>query len=172
MTSLGLGRLNGRESSIWSTVTVLSPSRAESQECMAAKLGSQAVAVRAGIEREQLETGVQACAAFRPTRRVTMRVKVKARRDGKSTKYCSQKLRWLSRNARFGASGTVIFGIFGIWGMGCDLCGASVGRGDGGVVWTGDCLNCDFWGIWWMGCDLRVDGVWGGEGAGVWTGIV
>ena len=54
---------------------------AESQECMAAKLGSQAVAVRAGIEREQLETGVQACAAFRPTRRVTISVKVKARRE-------------------------------------------------------------------------------------------
>ena len=48
---------------------------------MAAKFGSQAVAVRAGIEREQLEMGVQACAAFRPTRRVTMRVKVKARRE-------------------------------------------------------------------------------------------
>ena len=45
------------------------------------EVGSQAVAVRAGIEREQLETGVQACAAFRPTRRVTMRVKVKARRE-------------------------------------------------------------------------------------------
>ena len=81
MMSLALRRLKGRKSSIWSAVTVLSPSRAESQECMAAKLGSQAVAVRAGIEREQLETGVQACAAFRPTRRVTMRVKVKDRRE-------------------------------------------------------------------------------------------
>ena len=29
--------------------------------------------------------------------------------------------------------------------MGCDLCGAKVGRGDGVVVWTRDCLNCDFW---------------------------
>ena len=27
--------------------------------------------------------------------------------------------------------------------MGCDLCGASVGRGEGVVVWTG--LDCDFW---------------------------
>ena len=42
-----------------------------SQECMAAKFGSQAVAVRAGVEREQLEMGVQACAALRQTRRVT-----------------------------------------------------------------------------------------------------
>ena len=25
--------------------------------------------------------------------------------------------------------------------MGCDLCGASVGGGDGVVVWTRDCLN-------------------------------
>ena len=81
MMSLGSRRLNGRKSSIWSAVTVLSPSRAESQECMAAKLGSQAVAVRAGIEREQLETGVQSYAALRPTRRVTMRVKVKDRRE-------------------------------------------------------------------------------------------
>ena len=48
---------------------------------MAAKFGSQAVAVRAVIEREQLETGVQSYAALRPTRRVTMRVKVKARRE-------------------------------------------------------------------------------------------
>ena len=47
---------------------------------MAAKFGSQAVAVRAVIEREQLETGVQSYAALRPTRRVTMRVKVKDRR--------------------------------------------------------------------------------------------
>ena len=54
---------------------------AESQDCMAAKFGSQEVAVRAGIEREQLEMGVQACAAFRQTRRVTMRVKVKDRRE-------------------------------------------------------------------------------------------
>ena len=81
MTSLGLGRLKGRKSSIWSAVTGLSPSRAESQDCMAAKLGSQAVAVRAGIEREQLEMGVQTYAALRPARRVTMRVKVKDRRD-------------------------------------------------------------------------------------------
>ena len=81
MMSLGSRRLNGRESSIWSTVTVLLPSRAESQEFMAAKLGPQAVAVRAVIEREQLETGVQTYAAFRPTRRVTMRVKVKDRRE-------------------------------------------------------------------------------------------
>ena len=79
MMSVALGRLKGRASSIWSTVTVLSPSRAESQECMAAKLGSQEVAVRAGIEREQLEMGVQTYAALRPTRRVTMRVKVKDR---------------------------------------------------------------------------------------------
>ena len=48
---------------------------------MAAKFGSQAVAVRAVIEREQLETGVQSYAALRPTRRVTMRVKVKDRRE-------------------------------------------------------------------------------------------
>ena len=54
---------------------------AESQECMAAKFGSQAVAVRAGIEREQLEMGVQTYAALRPARRVTMRVKVKDRRE-------------------------------------------------------------------------------------------
>ena len=81
MMSLGSRRLNGRESSIWSTVTVLSPSRAESQEFMAAKLGPQAVAVRAGIEREQPETGVQSYAALRPTRRVTMRVKVKDRHE-------------------------------------------------------------------------------------------
>ena len=48
---------------------------------MAAKLDSQAVAVVAGNERERIETGVQACAAFRQTRRVTMRVKVRARRE-------------------------------------------------------------------------------------------
>ena len=48
---------------------------------MAAKLGSQVVAVRAGIEREQLEMGVQSYAALRPTKRVTMRVKVKDRRE-------------------------------------------------------------------------------------------
>ena len=64
---------------------------AESQECMAAKFGSQAVAVRAVIEREQLETGVQSYAALRPTRRVTMRVKVKDRRE------MVNPLRWLSR---------------------------------------------------------------------------
>ena len=81
MKSFGLGRLDGRESSIWSTVTVLSPSRAESRECMAAKLGSQAVAVEAGGEREQLETGVQSYAALRQTRRVTMGVKVRAKHD-------------------------------------------------------------------------------------------
>ena len=81
MMSVALGRLKGRESSIWSTVTVLLPSRAESRDCMAAKLGSQVVDVRSGIERAQLVMCVQACAALRPTKRVTMRVKVKARRE-------------------------------------------------------------------------------------------
>ena len=54
---------------------------ADSRDCMAAKLGSQVVDVRAGIERAQLVMCVQACAALRPTKRVTMRVKVKARRE-------------------------------------------------------------------------------------------
>ena len=53
----------------------------ESRDGRAAKLGSQAVAVQAGVEREQLETGVQSYAALRQTRRVTMRVKVKDRRE-------------------------------------------------------------------------------------------
>ena len=41
--------------------------------------------------------------------------------------------------------------IMGFGEMGCDLCGASVGRGDGGVGWTGGiiglegCLNWDIW---------------------------
>ena len=53
MMSLALRRLKGRKSSIWSALTGLSPSRAESQECMAAMLDSQAVAVVAGNERER-----------------------------------------------------------------------------------------------------------------------
>ena len=43
--------------------------------------------------------------------------------------------------------------IFGIWVMGCDLCGASVEGGDGAV-------NCDLWdlGGWAVICVVRALG--------------
>ena len=69
--------------------------------------------------------------------------------------------------------------------MGCDLCGANVGGGDGVVVWTRDCLNCcspvakcskdevgngRIMGFWEMGCDLCGASV-GRVGMGVLSGL-
>ena len=139
MMSLALRRLKGRKSSIWSALTGLSPSRAESQECMAAMLDSQAVAVVAGNERERIETGVQACAAFRQTRRVTMRVKVRARRETVNplnivaeNEVVVKKREILGHCLNcdfwdFGRSGgwAVICAWMGVWG------------GEGAGVWTG-----------------------------------
>ena len=55
--------------------------------------------------------------------------------------------------------------------MGCDFFGGDVGRGDGGVVWTGGLsgLDCDFCPIWGMGCDLCGATVGRGDGGVVWT---
>ena len=57
--------------------------------------------------------------------------------------------------------------IFGIWVMGCDLCGASVEveGGDGAVGWT------VIFGIWVMGCDLSVGASVGWAGMGRLVGL-
>ena len=103
MTSLGLETAEGERKFHLVCGDGAFAKPAESQECMAAKFGPQAVAVRAVIEREQLETGVQTYAAFRPTRRVTMRVKVKDRRETVNpVRYYARNSRWLSRNVRLG----------------------------------------------------------------------
>ena len=53
--------------------------------------------------------------------------------------------------------------------MGCDLCGASVGR-----VGRGGCLNCDLgdFGRWGVICVVRALGAWGWGGCLNWTVIL
>ena len=53
--------------------------------------------------------------------------------------------------------------------MGCDLLCNDVGREDGAMVETGDCLNCDLRGFVGMGCDLLCNDVGREDGAMVGT---
>ena len=84
---------------------------------MAAKFGSQAVAVRAVIERAQLVMCVQACAALRQTRRVTMRVKVKDRRETVNPLNIMQEIEAVVKRRGFGGLCQILGGCCLDWGL-------------------------------------------------------